>query len=992
MIHIHALGKRRGTLQRIATMVVAILLIAWVGPSLSATTLSPPLAVSGQPASREQPFLPWPHEKSDLAPDPAITFGRLANGFRYVLMENKRPEDRVSVHLYIRAGSLNETESQQGLAHFLEHMLFNGSTHFPPGELVRYFQSIGMQFGNDANAHTGFDETVYDIILPAGDEENLEKGLLVIRDYAMGALLLESEVKRESGVILAELRSRDSADYRTFKASLQFELPDLLVSKRMPIGKPEIIENADRALLKNFYDAWYRPDNMVLVMVGDFTIPLAERLIDTQFSDFRPRGSAPALPALGTIDHQGLKIFHHYEPEAGGTTVSIETIRPQDYMPDSLALQRRQMVADMADRMVQNRLDARLKAPEAPYTSAAIASGVYLNRIRYAEISADSSAENWQQTLATLEQELRRATRYGFTQAELVRVKKDTLKRLDNSVREAPTRNSTTVARAIIRHLAGDRVIQSPEQEKNHFAPMAGAVTLAEAHQAFKESWADDHRLILITGNVDLQKSSPKSPESLIRDIYLSSASTDVHRPEVVDVSAFPYLPEPEETGTIASREIVEDLGITRIRYGNGVRLNVKQTDYKTNEVLVNLIFGNGESSEPITLPGISLIAEATVNESGLGTMDTNELKRALAGKSTYVDFGITETHFNYFGETVSDEVALLFQLIYAHMVDPGFREDALALARERLNQDYQSFSRSIEGMMRIKGLNLLAGGDSRFGMPPFEKIKAIGLDDIRGWIAPQLESAPLELSVVGDVDENEVIELARRYLGSLPDRRRECDIARTDQPYLPTGTVNRIDVETQIPKAMVVSAWQTDDFWDINRTRRLSVLADLFSERLRQRIREKLGASYSPYAFNRASRAYPGYGVFQAYVNVAPDQTDTVLAEVKTIAGDLARKGVATDELARAVDPILTSIKEMRKTNGYWLNSVMTGSERHPQQFEWARNFLEDYAAVTVEELAALAATYLTDARASVIIIQPGQKPADSMSEVGSPIEMSKD
>jgi zinc protease len=342
------------------------------------------------------------------------------------------------------------------------------------------------------------------------------------------------------------------------------------------------------------------------------------------------------------------------------------------------------------------------------------------------------------------------------------------------------------------------------------------------------------------------------------------------------------------------------------------------------------------------------------------------------------VDFRITETHFNLFGETVSGEVPLLFQLIYAHIVDPGFRADAMALARERLNQDYQSFARSIEGMMRMKGLQILAGGDNRFGMPPFEKLQAIRLDDIRDWIAPQLDSAPLELSVVGDFDENEVIQLAQRYLGTLPDRKRNPENPRVDLPYLPTGTIDRIDVDTQIPKAMVVAAWQTEDFWDINRTRRLSVLADVFSERLRQRIREKLGASYSPYAFNRASRAYRGYGVFQAYVNVAPDQTDTVLTEVKAIAGDLALNRILADELARVVDPILTSIKELRQTNGYWLNSVMTGSLQHPQQFEWARSFQEDYASVTVEELATLAATYLTAERASAIIIRPKQKSTD--------------
>jgi len=983
MIHPRTVGIRiKSALQNIATGLVTLVLIGLLcpvqGTALSASIPSPSPAVAGPSVSSEQPYPPWPQEKSDLVPDPAVTFGRLTNGFQYVLMENKRPEDRVSVHLYIRAGSLNETEEQRGLAHFLEHMLFNGSTHFPPGELVRYFQSIGMQFGNDANAHTGFDETVYDIILPAGDEENLKKGLLVMHDYASGALLLEKEVKRESGVILAEMRSRDSADYRTFKASLRFELPDHLVSKRLPIGKTEVIENANRARLKSFYDAWYRPDNMVLVLVGDFSVPLAKQLVKAQFSGLTPRAPAAALPETGTVSHKGLEIFHHFEPEMGGTTVSIEAIRSHDHVPDSLALRRRQMVEGLADRIVQNRLDARLKEPDAPFTSAAVGSGVYLNRIRYAEISADSNAENWQQTLAVLEQELRRSRLYGFTEAELSRVRKDTLKMLDNAVREAPTRNSTTLARAIIRDLAGDRVFQSPDQEKAYLAPMLETVTLAEIHRAFNENWPDDHRLVMISGNADLKKLSPKSPESLIRDIYLSSASTVVYRPEVEAISSFPYLPEPENIGTIASREVIEDLGITRIRLSNGIQINLKRTDFKTNEVLANLIFGHGTSAEPETLPGISLLAEATVNESGLGAMDTNELERALAGKSTYIDFRITETYFNMFGETVSGEIPLLFQLMYAHIMDPGFRNDALTLARERLRQDYQSFTRSIEGMMRVKGLRFLAGGDSRFGMPPFEKIQVIRLDDIRDWIAPQLDSAPLELSLVGDFDENEVIDLARRYLGSLPDRTQNPENPRSDLPYLPTGTAKQIDVETQIPKAMVVAAWQTEDFWDISRTRRLAVLADVFSERLRQRIREKLGASYSPYAFNRASRAYTGYGVFQAYVNVAPDQTETVLTEVKAIAGNLARNRISADELARAVDPILTSIKELRQTNGYWLNSVMTESDRHAQQFEWARSFQEDYASVTAEELAALAATYLTEQRASAIIIQPVKKSAD--------------
>lgn len=940
------------------------------GHALSQPAL--PAAHAEQPPSPEAPNPPWPHEISDLDPDPALVFGRLGNRFRYVLMPNNRPQDRVSIHLFVRAGSLNETDAQQGIAHFLEHMLFNGSTHFPPGELVRYFQSIGMQFGNDVNARTGFDQTVYDIILPNGDEENLRKALLVMRDYAMGALLLEEEVDRERGVILAEKRSRDSADYRTFKATLGFELPDHLVSERLPIGKASVIKQADRELIKAFYDTWYRPDNTVLVMVGEFSIPLAERLIEAQFSSFAPRSEPPAPPEFSQFRHEGVNPFYHHEPEAGATAVSIKVIRPHDPAPDSLALRHRQLIEDMGNRVVQHRLDTLLRAPGAPFTAAAIGSGIYLNRIRYAAISADSSAENWEETLAILEQELRRARLHGFTEAEVDRVKQEVVRRLENAVREAPTRNSTTIASSIIRNLAGDRVIQSPEQEMSNLLSVVESATVTQLLQVFEENWFDDHRLVLVTGNADLESGSPLAPQELIRRSVLASADRAVDPIADPVIVAFPYLPDPPANGAITSHEVLEDLGITRVQFENGFTLNLKPTDFQTNEVLANLIFGHGQSAEPKPLPGISLLAETTVNESGLGAMDSDSLRRALSGKSTRVHFGITETHFNFFGKTVSDEVALLFQLLYAHVTDPGFRPESLTLARERLRQDYESSTRSIEGMMKIQGARLLAGGDNRFGMPALEKTAAIGLDDIRDWIIPQLHAGPLELSIVGDFDLDEAIDLASRTLGALPQHSGDATPARADLPHLPVGTIHTIDVATQISKAMVVAAWRTEDFWDISRTRRLSVLSDLFSNRLREQIREKLGVAYSPFAFNRSSRAYPGYGVLQARITVDPEQSSTLLAEIKAIAADLADNGVSADELMRAVDPTLTAITTLRRTNGYWLNSVMTGSQRHPQQFEWARSFVDDYSAVTVAEVAALAAAYLNDERAAAVIIQP--------------------
>ena len=965
-------SKRKTTIANRLLLLIGLLLLA----GLSACALTPPSQTTSSKPPKSGILACTELSKSPaangLSLDTAVVCGRLENGFGYLLMENRHPESRVSIHLYVRAGSLNETDDQQGIAHFLEHMQFNGSTHFPPGELVRYFQSIGMQFGNDANAHTGFNETVYDIVLPAGDEDNLKKGLLVMRDYAMGALLLEEEVDRERGVILSELRSRDSADYRTFTSTLQFELPDHLIAKRMPIGKVDVIKNANRSTFKDFYDTWYRPDNMVLVMVGDFDITTAKPLIEAQFDDFTTRAPEATPPDPGTIDHKGLKFFYHHEPESGGTTVTLETIRPHTPQADSLALRRRELVEEIADEIVQNRLDSMQKEPDAPFTSAAVGSGVYLDDVRYAELSADSNGQNWQSTLATLEQTLRQAKRFGFNASELERVQKEILSALDNAVKEAPTRDSTQLARSMIRDLSRGRAIQSPLQERDMLAPMLASISLSEVHQAFMDNWPDDQRLVMVTGNADLKSTSPEPPLSQMQNAFQASASKAVRPFKNEAVASFPYLPAPETAGGIASRERIEDLGITRVSFNNGITLNLKVTDYKTNEVLASLVFGNGRSQEPQDQAGLALLTSAVINESGLGAMDTDELERALAGKQTSVDFAVQDNAFGFFAESVSGEMELLFQLFYAHLEDPGFRDDALYLVQERLRQQYQSMERSIDGKMRIDGVRVLAGGDSRFGMPSLEEMQAFDLDAIRQWIQPPLASAPLELSIVGDFDEEQAIELARRYLGSLPDHRAIPVKTRTDLPHLPEGTFNRIEVETQIQKAMLAVAWPTADFWDIRRTRRLSVLADVFSERLRDRIREKLGASYSPYAFNRGSRAYPGFGSMQAHIAIAPDQVNGVLHEVKAIARSLAENGITEDELKRALDPTLTSIKDYRETNGYWLNSVMTGSKSAPQQFDWARSFLEDYRAITRDEVSELAKTYLSSDRPSVLVILP--------------------
>jgi zinc protease len=913
----------------------------------------------------------WPHEIGDMDADPDVIFGALDNGVRYILMENQTPKDRVSMHLFVQAGSLLENEQELGAAHFIEHMVFNGSKNFPPGEMVKFFQRIGMQFGPDANAHTSFDRTVYDVLLPKGDPGSLSEGLLVLRDYADGALLLPEEVERECKVILAEKRSRDSADYRTLTASCAFAMPDCLVSCRFPIGEQAVLEKIDHRLLRGFYEAWYRPERMFLVIVGDFTSGQVKPLISKHFADLKPQSPPRPMPQFGTFRHQGLKVFYHPEDEIGATTISIETLQLEKQPDDSRSWQRKQLLQSLSLQMIRKRLDQLLQKPSSLLSSTSVSGGYYLQHLKYAEIRATSKPEHWKDSLALIEQELRRTLQHGFTEFELTCAKKQLHSKITRSIEQAGTRESKELTRQIIKKLSSWQVIQSPQQKGDLLLPMLETVTVDAVNRAFSEMWSADHRLILVTGNVDLT-GQPTAPEEQIRQVYSASQSQRTEPYVDPPIASFPYLPDPQNTGDIVERELFNDLGIHRIVFSNGVQLYLKPTPFKANQVLAAMSFGGGHQSEPEDRPGLAKLTEAVLNESGFGGMDRIALEDALAGRLANTQLIIREDMFVVKGEATASEIPLLFQLLYTFIKDPGMREDARRLSLKRFEQEHGHLVHTTEGMMQLHGHRFLAGGDSRFGMTAWSQLQQRTLDQVKQWFGTQLRRMPLELAVVGDFDPEAVIALAARYLGALPKRNGGQVDTNRGGPVFPSGKSLNLTVKTDIPKALVVVAYPTDDFWKIERTRRIAVTADLFAERLRQRIRERLGAAYSPDAYNYSSRSYPGYGLLKIIIQLDPGKVPDIIQEVRTIADQMADQTADADEFRRILDPTLAQIKDFRQTNGYWLNNVLTGVSRHPQQLDWSRSFANDYAAITSAEVNAMARQYLDNAKAATVVITP--------------------
>jgi len=913
----------------------------------------------------------WPHESSDLTADPALRFGRLDNGLRYVLQRNTIPKDRVNMHLYVHAGSLNERDGERGLAHFLEHMVFCGSTHFRPGELVHYFQKLGMDFGPDANAHTGFDETVYDLNLPNGSRTSLDEALTVFRDFADGASLLPEEISRERNVVLAEMRTRDSASYRTFVRSLAFEFPDHLISKRLPIGLEEDLLAVDAVSMRTFYETWYRPELMTIVMVGDFDLAEAEASIRSRFGDMKAKRPAVAPPDLGRVTNPPeIRVFYHHEPESGNTSVSIGTLRQIEPVADSRsALQERMLVA-LATQVVQNRLDALRDAPDTPFTTASISQGLFLRDIYYTQISADGDPGKWQNCLETIENQLRGALEFGFDATEVERVKADMLAELKKAAEQADTRKSDAIAHRILRDLSEHRVTLSPRDRLSILSPYIAGLKPADLHEALRKSWQGTGRLIEVTGNALLQE----NPETAIRQVVAESLAKPAVKPQGQAAVVFPYLPEPIDTAVIAGHDDVSDLGITRIHYENGVRLALKRTAFRDKQILIQVTFGPGSADEPLDQPGLSLFAADLVRESGTGTLTRNDLDRALAGHTTSLQFNILEDRFVFSGETIPEELPLLFQLLYARLMDPGFRQQAADLIIQRYRQRMAEYERSIDGKAAIEARRFFAGGNPKFGWIDADRFARFSVADVQQWLEPWFRSGTLDVALVGDVDGEAVHRLAARYLGSLPERKR-MPLPQTSVsvfPQFPKGKTVRFEVDTTIPKGLVLVGFPTTDFWNIDLTRKLNVLAEIFSDRMRERIRETLGAAYSPHAFHLPSKAYPGFGYIQAAVHTKPEDMERIASEIASLASGFRSRPITKSELERTVNPIRTSIREMLKTNDYWLQSVLAGLGRRPEQLTWARTIEKGYTGIRVQEVNDLARRYLDPKQRAVCEIRP--------------------
>ncbi|HZZ21032.1 MAG TPA: insulinase family protein [Opitutaceae bacterium] len=913
--------------------------------------------------------VPFPQAESDLKADPAITFGTLPNGLRYVVMPNHEPKGRASLRLLVLAGSFNEKENQRGLAHFLEHMAFNGSTHYAPGTLVEKLQRLGMGFGADTNAATSFDHTIYQLELPATDPKTMSEGLQILADYSGGLLLQDNMVDKERGIILSEKRTRDSVGYRTFIAGAEFMQAGTRVPERIPIGLEDVITKSNRDPFVDFYNTWYRPEKMVVIVVGDIDPASVEKEIGSQFTPIAARSPEPAATNLGSVAvFSGVKALYHHEPESGDTQIVIASVTPYAHERDDTATRIKYLPRYLAMDMLNERFDILSKKDHAFFTRANANVEESFNLYREASIEINCKAGQWREALGVGDLELRRAMDFGFRPDELKQAVANFQNNIEQAEKTASTRRSDGLAGDIAESLVDREVFTSPADDLALYGAALRKITEADCLAALRDAWSSPGRYVYVSGNVDIALGG----DAIVANIY-KNAETVTATPTTGGGNLTWGYGDFGAPGAVSSRQHIDDLDLTEVVFANGVRLNIKKTDFEANTEHVSVRIGTGQMTEPAaTEPGLSTFTGITFSVGGLGKHSVTDLQRILAGKNVGALFSSTPDAFQIIGDTNRKDQDLEFQLLAASVKDPGYRPEAMRTARKRIEAAYQSYEHTERGPLNLHVAKMLASGDPRFGLPSENEMMSRTLDEEKAWLTPQLSTGPIEIAVAGDVDVDAVIASVAKTFGTLQARDPKPPLPEKHKVSFPSVPFSKeYGLDTKIPKGIVAIYWPTNDGLDIHRQRRLNILAEVLSDRLRIKVREQMGSTYSPIVGSTASDVFPGYGYITSMVVVDPSKTEDITGVVVGVASEIRTGGITQDELDRTKNPAMTALKESERTNNYWM-TVLGRAQERPETLEWARSRRDDFQSISKAELDALAQLYFSPKSASKVVIKP--------------------
>jgi zinc protease len=920
---------------------IAIAIVA-SAPALAATAPGAKPAVNG-----------WGVPLTDVAPDPSIIYGKLPNGMKYAIERNATPKGTASVRLQIAVGSLGEKDNERGLAHFIEHMAFNGSTHVPEGEMVKMLERDGLAFGPDTNAVTSFDTTTYMLDLPKADDEHVDSAMFLFREVASELKFDPAAVDRERGVILGEERSRDNFQYRQVIDALKFELPGTPYADRLPIGLDSVLKTASSDTIRNLYQRYYRPENATLVFVGDADPAMIEAKIRKAFSDWHGVGPAGSPLPRGKVDLARPASFHVFVDPAVATSVSYAVARPWGDPADTLAERRHKIIEALAIGLFNRRLQKLVDTPGSSLLGAAMTAGEERDAARISTIGVTAKDGAWKDALTTAEQEVRRTLDHGFTASELKTQISDTTGGLRAAAEQQDTRTNQSLANEILSMVGRDKFVTTPKFVASEFAAIASTVTPAEINAAFRELWTGSAPLFDVSAKQDI-------PVQQLAAAFDASRAVAVAAPKDAAIRAFAYQ-DFGKPGTVVADHRIADLGARTIRFANNVRLNIKRTDFETGRVLFVVRLGDGLLDLPKDEPGLALMLSATSAGAALKKHSVEDLKQLLAGKVITLGSAVTDNAFVSAGATTPQDLAMQMKVSAAYLLDPGFRPEAAEKWANAVPIIEKQIDAQPEQVAGKRVPILLAGGDQRFGMPEAAVLSKRNFAEARAALAPIIASGPVEITIVGDVDENAAIRAVAASFGALPKRKLSDPLAPATRKVAFRVDRSPIVLTHDGPqdKAVVEAVWPTADDSNYREVVGLQLLKEALDLMLTDSVREKLGDSYGVSVNSAMSDTFTGFGYLSAAAVVAPDKADEVDKAIADAAAQLRDKPVSDDLLARARNPALDRIDRALRDNGYWLGAL-SRAQSEPERLDRVRRLKPLLQSITAADIQKLAQKYL--------------------------------
>ncbi len=951
--------------------------LAFLLPVLLLATPSAPAPAkpAAKPAAASAKSIPWLYRGSDVPRDPDWVFGELPNGLRYAVRHNGVPPDQVSIRIRIDAGSLHEQDGERGFAHLLEHLVFRQSKYLGEAQAIPTWQRLGASFGNDTNAETTPTHTVYKLDLPNATPASLDESLKLLSGMMAAPTLSEANVRAEVPIVLAEKRERGGAGQRVMDATQETFYAGQLLSRRAVIGTEATLTGAHQDAVRAFHARWYRPENTVIVIAGDTTTAALQALVRKWFADWRVPGKPTAAPSFGdpvapagaSADNPVGETRVLVEPELP-RLINYAILRPWRKVDDTIVYNQGLMIDSLAQSLINRRLEAKARAGGS-YLLAQVSQQDASRSVDATFVSITPLSDDWKSALRDVRAVIADALASPPTQEEIDREAAEMDIAFQVPVEQQRLLAGSKVADDLVTAVDIRETVAAPNDvlaifrsSKPLFTPEA---VLAHTRTLFKGTVT---RAVLVT---------PKTGEgdaAAVRQAMLAPVAADGSHRLAARPIRFDELPPIGEPGKVVSLAPTGLLGIEQVDFANGVKALIWPTPEEPGRMTVKVRFGGGyRSFAPGDAAYIALGDMALVG-SGVGSLGQEELDRISTGRKMGFDFKIDDGVFQFSADTRGADLADQLYLFAAKFAAPRWDANPVLRAKAAARLQYDAFAASPQGVLERDFKYLQRDRDPRFRTPtPLEMEKATP-DGFRQVWSRALASGPIEVQLFGDFDRNAALAALGRTFGALPPR-----------PPLPAGTAPataRFPAANATPlvlthrgdgnQAAAVVSWPTGGgSAGIGESRQLEILTQLFTNRLLDRMREKLGASYSPQVVSSWPVDLDNGGSISAIAQLQPSAVPAFFDAAQGIAADLVARPPGADELARVTEPLRQQVTRASTSSAFFMYQL-EGATTDPARIASIRTLLTDFTQTTPEKMQALAKRYLDPAKGWRLAIVP--------------------